>query len=87
GELGLLQHSFLISVSSFFRDGAVFEALGRSLRTLVAAKRPGDALRVWVPACATGEEAYSIAILLAETLGDRLDQRELRVFASDIDHE
>jgi len=87
GELGMLQHSFLISVSSFFRDGAVFDALGRSLRTLVAAKRPGDALRVWVPACATGEEAYSIAILLAEILGDRLDQRELRVFASDIDQE
>jgi len=87
GELGLLQHSFLISVSSFFRDGAVFDALGRSLRTLVAAKRPGDALRVWVPACATGEEAYSIAILLAEIVGDRLDQRELRVFASDIDQE
>ena len=87
GELGLLQASFLISVSSFFRDGAVFEALGRSLRTQVAAKRPGDALRVWVPACATGEEAYSIAILLAEILGDRLDQRELRVFASDIDQE
>ncbi|WP_347248718.1 PAS domain S-box protein [Zoogloea sp.] len=86
-ELGLLQHSFLISVSSFFRDGAVFDALGRSLRTLMAAKRPGDALRVWVPACATGEEAYSIAILLAEILGDRLAQRELRVFASDIDQE
>ncbi|WP_374502939.1 PAS domain S-box protein [Zoogloea sp.] len=87
GEPGLLQHSFLISVSSFFRDGAVFDVLGRSLRALLTAKRPGDALRVWVPACATGEEAYSIAILLAEMLGDRLAQQDLRVFASDIDQE
>ena len=86
-ELTLLQHSFMISVSAFFRDASVFHELARALRGLVAGKRPGESVRVWVPACATGEEAYSIAILLAEMLGDRLGVREVRVFATDIDHE
>jgi PAS domain S-box-containing protein len=86
-ELALLQHSFMISVSAFFRDAPVFDELGRALRALVATKLAGESVRVWVPACATGQEVYSIAVLLAEILGEGLDQREVRVFATDIDHE
>ncbi|HSG23224.1 MAG TPA: PAS domain S-box protein, partial [Azonexus sp.] len=84
-ELHPLQHSFLISVSSFFRDPSVFEALEKSLRKLIAGKQLGDSIRVWIPACATGEEAYSIGILLAEALGDRLGKFDVRIFATDID--
>ncbi len=86
-ELGLLQHCFMISVSSFFRDAEAFEVLADALRTLLLTKPEGEPLRIWVPACATGEEAYSIAILVAEVLGDRLGRQEVRVFASDIDQE
>ncbi|NTW48547.1 MAG: PAS domain S-box protein [Chlorobiales bacterium] len=84
-ELKVLQQSFLISVTSFFRDPESFRALEQVLRELVARKQPGDSVRAWVPGCATGEEAYSIAILLREVMGDRADEYELRVFATDID--
>jgi two-component system, chemotaxis family, CheB/CheR fusion protein len=84
-ELALLQQSYLISVSSFFRDAAAFASLSVAIRNMVAHKKAGDALRVWVPGCATGEEAYSIAILVAEILGDRLEDFDVRIFASDID--
>jgi len=84
-EVYPLQQSFMISVSSFFRDAAAFDALEKSLRKLIAGKRPGDSVRVWVPACATGEEPYSIAILIAEILGERLRRIEVRIFATDID--
>ena len=85
-ELLLLQQSFMISVSSFFRDAPVFEALEDALRGYIAGKEPDESLRVWVPACATGEEAYSIAIVIAEILGDRLARFNVRIFATDIDH-
>ena len=52
GELARLQHGLLVSVSAFFRDGEVFKALRPALEALVAARRPGEGLRVWVPACA-----------------------------------
>ncbi len=72
-ELLQLQRQFLISVSSFFRDPEVFDALEKALRHLIKGKREGDSIRVWVPACATGEEAYSVAMLLGEILGERLE--------------
>jgi two-component system, chemotaxis family, CheB/CheR fusion protein len=86
-ELHQLQQHFLISVSSFFRDAQVFAALDKALRQLVSGKQEGDSVRVWVPACATGEEAYSVAILLAEILGERLGSFDIRVFATDVDHQ
>ena len=84
-ELERLQQSFMISVSSFFRDPAAYEALEKILRRLVASKNPGDAIRVWVPGCATGEEPYSIAILVSEILAERLAAFSVHVFATDID--
>lgn len=86
-ELHQLQQSFLISVSSFFRDPLVFEALSDQLRHLIANKQTGDSIRVWIPGCATGEEVYSIAIILAEILGERLPHFDVRIFATDIDQE
>ncbi len=85
-EATLLFHDLLISVTSFFRDAAAFEALCEIIPALFAGKGPADEVRVWVPGCATGEEPYSVGILLLEhaaTLG--VDAPRLRVFATDID--
>lgn len=84
-ELHTLQKSFLISVTAFFRDPGPFEALVGVINNLAQNKSPRDSIRVWVPGCATGEEAYSIAILLVDTLGSRVNDFDVRVFATDID--
>ncbi|HNF64189.1 MAG TPA: EAL domain-containing protein [Plasticicumulans sp.] len=85
GEIERLYQDILISVTAFFRDVPAFEALAGVLREMVAEKSPDDDLRVWVPGCATGEEAYTIAILLAEALGTRLGERKVHIFATDLD--
>ena len=66
-EIDALAKSFMISVTSFFRDKEAFAAIEAVLDKLIAEKKSGDTLRIWVPACATGEEAYSIALLLAKS--------------------
>lgn len=78
----------LINVTSFFRDPAAFEALEKEvLPKLFEKGEPGEDLRVWVPACSTGEEAYSLAILLQE-YAERSDQdKEIKIFATDINPE
>ncbi|MEY4750956.1 MAG: hypothetical protein RIQ60_3170 [Pseudomonadota bacterium] len=83
-EVRELAATFLICVTSFFRDASAFAVLNQQLRQLLDAKQPGDAVRVWVPGCATGEEAYSIAILLTEYFGERIDQFKVQIFATDI---
>jgi len=84
-ELHRLQRSLLISVTRFFRDAEVFERLAQVITELAAAKADGEALRIWVPGCATGEEAYSLAMLVADALGDRAERVPVRLFATDID--
>ena len=87
-ELDALFRDLLISVTRFFRDPEAFAALAEQLEARVAqATRPGAPLRLWVPGCATGEEAWSLAILAAEALGGlhQLDRARLQVFATDID--
>ena len=85
-EIDLLFKELLIGVTNFFRDADAFDALGKkALPAMVSSKREGTPLRVWVAGCSTGEEAYSLAILLRETL-DRLKQhREIQIFATDLD--
>ncbi|MEY4429975.1 MAG: hypothetical protein RLZZ182_2664 [Pseudomonadota bacterium] len=85
-ELQRLQQSLLISVTRFFRDADVFDRLREVMADLAATKADGDTLRVWVPGCATGEEAYSLAMLAADALGERLGRVQVRLFATDIDH-
>ncbi|HTO80460.1 MAG TPA: chemotaxis protein CheB, partial [Methylocystis sp.] len=76
----------LISVTTFFRDAAAFNSLAaRVIPTLFEEKGAADAVRVWAPGCATGEEAYSIAILLMEERDRRDLHPEIQVFASDVD--
>ena len=66
-EVSELFKDLLINVTSFFRDAETFEELRqKAIRPLVEARQADEPLRVWVPGCASGEEAYSLAILLME---------------------
>jgi two-component system CheB/CheR fusion protein len=85
GEAAALLQDLLISVTNFFRDAPCFASLESALPELFKGKGAGDTVRVWVPACASGEEAYSIAILLAEHADTLADPPALQVFASDLD--
>jgi len=86
GELAQLSSDMLISVSSFFRDPKAFEELReKAVVPLVASRDPDSPLRAWVPGCATGEEAYSVAMLLLEGVASTGTARPVQVFASDVD--
>jgi two-component system, chemotaxis family, CheB/CheR fusion protein len=83
-EARALGQDLLISVTTFFRDPPAWQALDdRVVTPLVERKPPGQPLRVWVPGCATGEEAYSIAMLFAERLQAARKGCPLQLFASD----
>lgn len=84
-ELNQLCKEILISVTSFFRDPRAFETLREALAELLAQKLPGEEIRIWIAGCATGEEAYSVAILLSELLGANLSDYRVQIFATDID--
>lgn len=86
-ELELLARDILISVTSFFRDREAFAALELAVQDICQRKPPGSEIRVWVAGCASGEEAYSIAILFADALGDRLPMFRIQIFTTDIDDE
>lgn len=85
-ETPALLRDMLISVTNFFRDHEAFEALEREvIPRLFAGKTPADQVRVWVAGCATGEEAYSIAMLLSEHAAGLAHPPAIQVFATDID--
>ena len=84
-ELDVLFESVLIGVTEFFRDEKSYENFKERLKVLLENKKPGDSIRIWSVGCATGEEPYSIGILLQEILGKDIRQYQVQVFASDID--
>lgn len=85
-ELRALYNDLLITVTSFFRDREPFQFLSRTVFPRLLEGRSSDRpIRVWVPGCASGEEAYSIAIALLEFLGDRAAFHAIQIFATDID--
>jgi two-component system CheB/CheR fusion protein len=85
-EVHLLFDDLLISVTSFFRDPVSWEALRtRVIAPLVAGADTGQPIRAWVPACCTGEEAYTLAMLFREEIGRRDEHRDLVIFGSDVD--
>ena len=87
-ELDELFRDLLISVTSFFRDSGEFETLTRHIDDVLSVQKDEqNRLRIWVAACATGEEAYSIAILAAEAMGGfpNIEKTGLQIFATDID--
>ena len=87
-ELDLLFQDLLINVSDFFRDTEAFALLKTDvLPKLLKGKSSGEPLRIWVAACATGEEVYSIAILLFELQGNKGINFPFQIFASDLSAE
>jgi two-component system CheB/CheR fusion protein len=87
-ELEILFRELLIGVTSFFRDPPAFEALrDLALPSLMSERPPGMPIRIWVPGCSTGEEAYSLAMLLHEAAEKLGREFVVQVFATDIDHE
>ena len=89
-ELELLFKELLIGVTSFFRDPAAWEVLKAQVIPALLKDRPlSQALRVWIPACATGEEAYSLAIVFREALEQFKPARShtLQIFATDLDRD
>lgn len=86
-ECEALLRDLLISVSSFFRDPEAFEAVGALAGSLFDGKGSEDAVRVWVVGCATGEEVYSLAMVLAEHAATLHDPPRIQMFATDIDEQ
>lgn len=84
-EVQRLFQDLLIGVTQFFRDPSEFDLLERELPTLFRGKRPDDTLRIWVLGCATGEEAYSIAILVKEYAATLETPPRIQIFATDLD--
>jgi two-component system CheB/CheR fusion protein len=85
-ELQNLFKDLLIGVTAFFREPEAWEVLDKEvLAPLVRGKPPNEAIRVWVAGCATGEEAYSIAMLLHEQMETQHKNLSLQIFASDLD--
>jgi len=84
-EANALCEDCLITVTAFFREPAVFEELKTNVfPALIANRAAGDPIRIWVPGCATGEEAYSIAICLMEFLDEAGESIPFEIFATDI---
>lgn len=76
----------LIGVTSFFRDKEPFEVLMQKvIPNIIQQKSDGDTIRIWVPGCSTGEEAYSIAILFDEAIRKQQKSLKVQIFATDID--
>jgi two-component system CheB/CheR fusion protein len=84
-EVDLLYGSLLINVTGFFRDTEAFAYLKSTfLPKIIKSKLPGETLRIWVPACSSGEEAYSIAILLTELQDKKNKKVPVQIFATDL---
>ncbi|MDR4507032.1 MAG: PAS domain-containing protein [Candidatus Brocadiaceae bacterium] len=85
-EVGALYKDMLIGVTNFFRDPDAFEILKeKALTDALKSKHSNSDLRIWVPGCATGEEAYSIAMLVAEVMGKTERHCHVQIFGTDID--
>jgi two-component system, chemotaxis family, CheB/CheR fusion protein len=87
-EFTALFNTILINVTGFFRDPDAWAALQTEiLPALLAAKASGEPIRVWSAGCASGEEAYTLAIVLAEMLGPDEFRRRVKIYATDVDEE
>jgi len=84
-EIKSLFKELLIGVTNFFRDPESFEKLKKILSELVKSKPDNGQIRIWVPGCSTGEEAYSIAIILRECIIETKKNFNVQIFATDID--
>jgi len=87
-EFTALFNTILINVTSFFRDPEAWDFLrAEILPAILAVKGAGTPLRVWSAGCASGEEAYSLAMMIAETIGPEDFRRRVKIYATDVDEE
>lgn len=84
-EIDALFDTILIGVTGFFRDKESFEQLEKQLEKAISRKASGDTIRIWTPGCTTGEEPYSIAIILYRILKYKISRYNIQIFATDID--
>ncbi|NTV95607.1 MAG: PAS domain-containing protein [Thiobacillus sp.] len=85
-EVQILFRELLINVTSFFRDPEAYDTLKRDILPQLLADKPADyVVRVWVAGCASGEEAYSIAILLREYMDENQREFKVQLYATDLD--
>ncbi len=84
-EVTALCEDILVHVTGFFREPETFRTLKETvLPKILSGKRPGEPLRIWVAGCSTGEEAYSVAIVVAESLQQQMRTTPIQIFATDI---
>ena len=81
-ELDVLFETVLIGVTEFFRNTEAYNGLKKHLEILLEHKNPGDSIRIWSVGCATGEEPYSVGILLHELLGSDINKYQVQISAS-----
>src|SRR5438105_511438 len=87
-EFGHLFDTVLINVTSFFRDGPAWEYLAREVvPKLVSSRRGDEPIRVWCAGCASGQEAYSLAMVFAEAMGEEQFVQAVKIYATDIDED
>src|SRR3954454_20617476 len=87
-EYGHLFDTILINVTAFFRDPAAWEVLEvQIVPRLLAAKGPDEPIRLWCSGCSSGEEAYTLTMILAEAMGADPFRDRVKVYATDIDEE
>lgn len=86
-EITNLYNDILIGVTEFFRDKEVFDKAYEYIKQILDKKEQGEEIRFWSIACSTGEEAYSLAILISEVLQDKVSKYKIKIFATDIDDE
>ncbi len=87
-EINELLNVVLINVTEFFRDPQAWEIIQTAaIPKLFARLKPGDTFRAWSAGCASGEEAYSLALVIADHLGPRLTDYDIKIYATDIDEE
>ncbi|MBV8954378.1 MAG: PAS domain-containing protein [Solirubrobacterales bacterium] len=87
-EFGSLFNAILINVTGFFRDQPTWDYLtSETVPALVKGLPPGSPIRIWSAGCSSGEEAYTLAMVMARALGDREFQERVKIYATDIDEE
>jgi two-component system, chemotaxis family, CheB/CheR fusion protein len=86
-EVTNLYNDILIGVTEFFRDPEVFEEIKEQIAILLEKKEQGEEIRFWSIGCSTGEEAYTLAIILSEILQEKITKYKIKIFATDIDDE
>jgi two-component system, chemotaxis family, CheB/CheR fusion protein len=84
-EFTHLFDTILINVTSFFRDGAAWEYMREEVVPRIADAREGDPIRIWSTGCSSGEEAYTLAMVFAEALGDEDFKQRVKIYATDVD--